>query len=84
MRLYLYLRYNGINYQFGFLNGVSNSCISLKDIFIIYLYKNHNHDYYFKAFFYQSKRIYSDLHFTTKSKMYSAVQKLLQEELYHV
>ena len=84
MRLYLYVRYNGTNYQFGFLNDTTSSCISLKDVFIIYLYKHHNHDYSFKAFFYGSKSIYSIRHFTTKSKMYSAVQKLLQEELHNV
>lgn len=71
-------------YTFGFLNN-SNCCvIELPKQFIIYLYKRSNYNYFYKAFFYNSKNIYHSIDYRTKSKLYGAVQELLKQELYHV
>lgn len=69
---------------FGFLNCADFSELYVADEFVIKCYKEHNHSYYFRAFFYNSRHIYCSSYYSSKRKLYCAVQKLLKEELYHV
>lgn len=84
MKLDLNIYINGVIYSFGFLNNCESKRIEIKDELIIDIFKIHNHKYCFKAFFYNSKRIYSMYYCNSKLKLYSAVQNLLKEELYNV
>ena len=83
MKLYLYIPFNNIIYEFGFLNGENYSNIFLKDFCSIDVFKYHNHSYFVKGFFYNSRRIFFDYK-NTKSKLYDSVQSFLQEELLYV
>lgn len=55
--------------------------IDVPSVCIIQIYKAHVHRYDFEAFFYFSKRLYSLRSYRSKSELYGAIQKLLQEEL---
>lgn len=85
MRLYVDIQINNVIYSSSLLcNNSLYDRITIDNEFIIDVFKVHNHSYYFKAFFYNSKRIYSPHYFSTKSKLYTGIQNLLEEELYHV
>lgn len=84
MKLTLCVEVESSCFCFDFLSYRDSSRIELDGHFIIDLYKHHNHSYSFKAFFYNSKRIYSRIYCQSKSKLFGAVQELLQQELYHV
>lgn len=56
--------------------------IEVRDICIIDIYKLHDHRYDLKAFFYNKKRITYQENIRSKKELYSAIQKLLQENLY--
>lgn len=81
MKTYISFYYNNTNYYMGLLNGSDNTVLEVKDLFIIKVFKRHNHSYYFKAFFYKSKNIYYFYDYSTKSKLLDAIQNLLQVEL---
>lgn len=55
--------------------------IEVKDVCIIDIYKAHDHRYDLKAFFYDRKYIYYKENIRSKKELYSAIQKLLQENL---
>ena len=55
--------------------------IEVKDVCIIEIYKAHDHRYDLKAFFYDKKHIYYEENIRSKKELYSAIQKLLQENL---
>jgi len=55
--------------------------IEVKDVCIIDIYKAHDHRYDLKAFFYDEKYIYYQENIRSKKELYSAIQKLLQENL---
>ena len=55
--------------------------IEVKDVCIIDIYKAHDHRYDLKAFFYDKKYIYYEENIRSKKELYSAIQKLLQENL---
>lgn len=84
MILDLNVNFDGDIYSFGFLNNCESQRIEIKNELIIDIFKIHNHKYCFRAFFYNSKRIYSMYYCDSKLKLYSAVQNLLKEELYNV
>lgn len=84
MKLNIDVQKDGVIYSFGFLNGGTFKRIIFENEFIIDLFKVHNHSYSFKAFFYNSKFIYSRTHYNSKRKLFCAVQEVLKEELYHV
>lgn len=81
MKMYLSVNTNGVIHMLSLLNATDYSRLEIDGLFIIDAYKEHNHSYKFKAFFYNSGIIYSYRYFKTKSKLYSAIQLLLQEEL---
>lgn len=83
MNLVLRVVIDKIVYCFNVLNGVSSNTIYLPNHFVIYLYKHHNHLYSYRAFFYNSLHIFVG-ECNSKSKLYSAIQFLLKEELYDV
>ena len=54
----------------------------VKDVCIIDVYKHHDHHYDLKAFFYKKKYINYQENIRSKKELYSAIQILLQENLY--
>ena len=56
--------------------------IEVKNVCIIDVYKIHDHRYDLKAFFYKKKRITYQEQIRSKKELYSAIQKLLQKNLY--
>ena len=55
--------------------------IDVEGVVIFDIHKVHDHRYDLKAFFYANKVIVSTCSYSTKSKLYGAIQKLLQEYL---
>lgn len=84
MKLYIEVLKDNVIYSWGLLNSASTSRIVFEDEFILDVWKVHNHSYFYKAFFYKSKTIYSSFEVSTKQKLYCAIQNLLKKELYHV
>lgn len=84
MKSYIDFQYKGVLYSFSVLNSSDSCRLVLDDVFVIDVFKVHNHSYFFKAFFYVSKSIYSNCYYSTKSKLLCAIQKLLEEELHDV
>ena len=84
MKLNIEIKKNNVIYSFGFLNNSDFNKLVFKNEFVIYLIKNHNHSYYFKAFFYHTERIYVSSIYLTKKELYIAVQNILKEEMYYV
>ena len=58
--------------------------IEVKNVCIIDIYKAHDHRYDLKAFFYKKKYITYTESIRSKKELYSAIQKLLKENLYDV
>ena len=62
------------------------SCMShryeVENVCIIDVYKIHDHRYDLKAFFYKKKRITYQENIRSKKELYSAIQNLLQQNLY--
>ena len=56
--------------------------IEVSNVCIIDIYKWHDHRYDFRAFFYTKKHITYQENIRSKKELYSAIQKLLQENLY--
>ncbi len=56
--------------------------IEVYNVCIIDIYKLHDHRYDLKAFFYEKKRITYQENIRSKKELYSAIQNLLQENLY--
>ena len=82
MRLSITVPRGAENWYFTILpNGRSFQKIVVEGVVVLDIFKRHNHRYDLDAFFYASKHIVSGYTFTTKSKLYGAIQKLLQEEL---
>ena len=54
----------------------------VKDVCIIDVYKFHDHRYDLKAFFYKKKYITYQENIRSKKELYSAIQNLLQKNLY--
>ena len=84
MKYRLSVHYMDCYYSYSFDDSLDFWRMELPNEFVIDIFKEHNHSYYFKAFFYNSKRIYSNIYCNSKYKLFGAIQKLLQEELYHV
>lgn len=57
------------------------SCIYVKDICQIEIHKYHDHRYDIKCFFYKNRYIYYRECIPSKKELYSAIQKLLEENL---
>jgi hypothetical protein len=55
--------------------------IEVPNVCIISIYKAHDHRYDLKAFFYDKKYIYYQENIRSKKELYSAIQKLLKENL---
>ena len=74
----------GINqhYSLNFWGIPDRKRIEVSDVCIIDIYKLHDHRYDLKAFFYKKKRITHKENIRSKKELYSAIQKLLQENLY--
>ena len=75
---------NGNNYHFSF--NFSEYSMShryeVKNVCIIDVYKLNNHRYDLKAFFYKKKYITYTENIRSKKELYSAIQNLLQKNLY--
>ena len=54
----------------------------VQDVCIIDVYKAHDHRYDLKAFFYEKKFITYQENIRSKKELYSAIQNLLQQNLY--
>lgn len=74
----------GINHHFNFnFNEYSTSHrYEVTNVCIIDVYKIHDHRYDMKAFFYKKKRITYQENIRSKKELYSAIQNLLQKNLY--
>lgn len=83
MNIRFSVKLNGVHYCFNFFPSDYHR-FYLEDEFIIYVSKVHNHRYFFKAFFYRSKSIYVSSSFRSKTELFSAIQNMLEDELYHV
>ena len=59
-----------------------NERIEVKNVCIIDIYKAHDHRYDLKAFFYKKRYITYTENIRSKKELYSAIQKLLKENLY--
>lgn len=84
MKMEIKIQFGNLIKCFGFLNYGDFSELFIRDEFVIYCYKHHNHSFSFRGFFYKSRRIYCFSNFRSKRELYCAVQELLKEELYHV
>lgn len=84
MKLVLRVCVDDVIHCYSILNGCDSCRVYLPEHFVIYIFKEHNHSYYFRAFFYKSLHIFSDKYCNSKSKLYSAIQYMLEKELYHV
>lgn len=84
MNLFFNIPFNNTNYSFSLLHNCCSQRVFVKDFCVIDIYKHHNHLYSFKAFFYFSKHLISMFYCNSKSKLYCALQELLQEELLYV
>jgi len=75
---------NGRNHYFSFnFSGYSTlHRYEVKDVCIIDVNKIHDHRYDFKAFFYKKKYITYQENIRSKRELYSAIQNLLQKNLY--
>lgn len=69
-------------HNLNFYGTPASNKIEVKDVCIINIYKAHDHRYDLKAFFYDKKYIYYKENIRSKKELYSAIQKLLQENLY--
>lgn len=56
-------------------------CIYVKDVCVIDIHKYHDHRYDIKCFFYKNFYIYYRECINSKKELYSAIQKLLEENL---
>ena len=74
---------DGWNHQFSLDFYASKKSIryEVKDVCIIDVYKFHDHRYDLKAFFYERKYITYQENIRSKKELYSAIQKLLKENL---
>ena len=75
---------DGIKYYFSlkFDKHCTSRRYEVKDICIINVYKAHDHRYDLKAFFYKRKHITYQENIRSKKELYSAIQNLLQKNLY--
>ncbi len=69
-------------FYLNFYESRKNNRYEVKDVCIIDVYKAHDHRYDLKAFFYEKKRITYQENIRSKKELYSAIQKLLKENLY--
>ena len=69
-------------YSLNFWGIPDSKRIEVRDVCIIDIYKLHDHRYDLKAFFYEKKHITYQKNIRSKKELYSAIQKLLQENLY--
>lgn len=84
MNLKLRVLVDDVWHCYSLLSGEDFTFIYLPNHFVIYVFKEHNHSYYFRAFFYNSLHIISDTFCSSKTKLYSAIQYCLKKELYNV
>ena len=70
------------HYSLNFWGIPDSKRIEVRDVCIIDIYKLHDHRYDLKAFFYEKKYITHHENIRSKKELYSAIQKLLQENLY--
>ena len=68
-------------FHLNFWGSPSRRHIEEENVCIIEIYKAHDHRYDLKAFFYDKKYIYYKENIRSKKELYSAIQKLLQENL---
>ena len=75
---------DGWNHHFSLDFYASKKTIrcEVKDVCIIDVYKAHDHRYDLKAFFYEKKHITYQENIRSKKELYSAIQNLLQQNLY--
>ena len=75
---------NGYNHHFSFNFGEYRTShrYEVKDLCIIDVYKAHDHRYDLRAFFYKKKFITYQENIRSKKELYSAIQNLLQKNLY--
>ena len=75
---------HGMNHHFSFyFNEYYRSRrFEVPNVCIIDVYKIHDHRYDLKTFFYRKKRITYQKNIRSKKELYSAIQNLLQENLY--
>ena len=58
-----------------------NKFIRVKNMCVIDIYKSHDHRYDIQCFFYKNEYIYYRECIPSKKELYSAIQKLLEENL---
>ena len=75
---------NGNNYLFSlsFSEYRKFRRFEVNSVCIIDVYKTHDHRYDLKAFFYEKKYITYQENIRSKKELYSAIQTLLQKNLY--
>lgn len=70
------------NYNYTLLPaGWPSQTIIHEGVIYLRIIKRHNHNYELSAFVYKGHKYVYPKNFSTKSKLYGAIQKLLQEEL---
>ena len=69
-------------FPFSFGEGRDSRRCEVEGVCIIDVFKLHDHRYDFKAFFYKKKYITFQNNIRSKKELYSAIQKLLQQNLY--
>ena len=62
-------------------NGQKEQIICHEGVIFLGIRIYHNHRYELRAYLYKQKRYIYPKYYNTKTKLYSAIQKLLQEEL---
>lgn len=69
------------HHSLNFYDYPTSKHIEVEDVCIIDIYKAHDHRYDLKAFFYDKKYIYYEENIRSKKELYSAIQKLLKQNL---
>lgn len=81
MRLSFTIPDSGHNYSYSLLSYSDFQLIDHYGVIYLAIHKIHDHKYELCAFIYKSRHYIRPCYFNTKSKLYGAIQKLLQEEL---
>ena len=70
------------SFRLNFKSWSKHQRIEVKDVCIIDISKFHDHRYDLRAFFYKKKHITYQENIRSKKELYSAIQNLLQQNLY--
>lgn len=81
MDLYFTIPVNDKRFTYPLLRNTNFQKINHEGVIYLSIYKEHDHKYELAAFIYIKAKYIFPRYYTSKKKLYGAIQKLLQEEL---